>query len=151
MQPQPIEHSLTPASVGEPRIAAVPPDQLSDVFPHVRDMLESVVDRSEGRYSLQAILKRLLAKEWILWVIGDGSTVRGLVITELYLDVSGMRCCMVRVATGSGAKELMPLLGVIEDWARADGCVKLDMMARKGWARHLKDYRMTHVVLEKTL
>lgn len=94
--------------------------------------------------------QNLLKGDWQLWVVWDG-TVRAIVITELYKDVSGMKCCMIRVCTGNGAKDWSHLIGFIEDWARGQGCERLDMLARKGWAKRLPDYHLTHIMLEKVL
>lgn len=120
------------------------------VWPLVRDLVRRVCERSEGRYAEEPIARHLLAGDWQLWVVWDGS-VRAIVITELYTDVSGIKCCMIRVCTGHGARDWSHLLEDIEEWARREGCAKLDMLARKGWAKHLPDYRMTHVMLEKDL
>lgn len=116
----------------------------------VAPLMEAICERSQGRYSVPGMLERFAKGEWILWIVWDGS-VRAIVGTELYRDVSGMKCCMIRFATGRQAATWTHLLREIEDWARGEGCQRLDMIARKGWARHLPDYKMTHVVLEKEL
>lgn len=71
--------------------------------------------------------------------------------TELYTDVGGNRCCMIRFCSGEGANDWLHLLVKIELWAKAEGCKFLDMDARKGWAKHLPDYKVTHWVLQKAL
>ena len=151
-QPAPTEPSPSPFSAGEqpPQLVAIPPEHLGEVFPMVRELLEKVAERSEGRYSVPGMLERFARPEWILCLAWDGS-VRAIVGSELYRDVSGMQCCMIRFATGRGAAGWTHLLAEIEDYARANGCQRLDMLARKGWAKHLPDYRMTHVALEKDL
>ena len=116
----------------------------------VQGLLESVVERSNGRYSVPGMLQRFATKDWILWIVWDGS-VRAVLATELYHDISGMLCCTIRFATGKGAAGWTHLLSEIEDWARANGCQRLDMLARKGWAKHLPEYTMSHIMLEKDL
>lgn len=149
-QPAQIEPSATSSSAGELRLVAVPPQHLAEVFPMVRDLMERVADRSGGRYSASGMLDKFLRGDWILWLVWDG-TPRAIVGTELYLEMTGIKCCMIRFATGHGAKDWVPLLEQIEDWAREEGCTYVDCLARKGWARHLPDYRMSHVFLEKGL
>lgn len=116
----------------------------------VQPFLESIAERSDGRYSVPGMLDRISRQDWQLWMVWDG-TPRAVVLTELYRDISGLMCCMVRACTGHGAKDWTPLLSQIEDWARENGCQRMDMLARKGWARHLPDYKMSHVFLEKVL
>ncbi len=112
--------------------------------------MEAIVERSKGRYSVPGMLKRFATGDWHLWIVWDG-TVRAIVATELYLDVSGMKCCTIRFATGRDASGWAHHLDEIEAWARTEGCGRLDMIARKGWAKHLPAYRMSHVFLEKDL
>lgn len=120
------------------------------MFPMVRGMLEGVAERSRGRWSVAGMLDRFVRGDWQLWLVWDGRP-RAVVATELYLEMTGMKCGMIRFCTGSGAPEWSHLLSRIEDWAREEGCERLDMLARKGWAKHLPDYKMTHVELEKDL
>lgn len=149
-QPQPTAHSPSPYSAVEPALQAIPPEHLAAVFPMVQELLEGVAERSNGIWTVPALLRKFATKQWYLWVVWDGS-VRGIVATELHIVPSGAAVCSVHFCTGRGAKDWTHLLGVIEDWARANDCVRIDMLARKGWARHLPDYRLTHVQLEKDL
>ena len=152
MQAPQAQIERLPSSSSEADIAlqAIPPRNLGDVFPMVSPLLESIAERSNGRYSVPGMLDRFARGDWILWVVWDGS-VKAVVATELYHDVSGMLCCMIRFATGREASKWAHLIDEIEEWARANGCKRLDMLARKGWAKHLPDYKMSHVFLEKDL
>ena len=99
---------------------------------------------------MPGLLERFVRGEWQLWLVWDG-TPRAIVGTELYVEMTGLKCCMIRFCTGGGAAEWSHLLGKIEAWARDEGCTYLDMLARKGWAKHLPDYKLTHVELQKEL
>jgi len=123
-----------------------------DAYPLVRDLMRKVCARSRGRYSEAEVARKLLSGDWQLWVVWNGA-VKAIVVTELYLDVSGIKCCMIRVCTGYGAKDWTHLIADIEQWARVEGCRKLDMLARPGWGELLKPggYRKTHILLEKDL
>ena len=136
----------------EPRLFAVPPRQLVDALGHrdVQRLLDEMCERHEGELSLSGITERLIRRDWIMWlVVADG--IEAVLATELYRDVGGDKRCRIPFCTGGGAKRWVRLLSQIEDWARSEGCARIDMIARKGWARHLPDYKMTHVVLEKSL
>ncbi len=149
--PQPTEHSpMTSEAVKPFDLVCVPPNKIVDVFPLVRGLLEGVAERSGGRWSVSGLLERFVNAEWQLWIVWNGD-VRAIVGTELYLEMTGMKCCMLRFCTGSGAPEWSHLLSKIEDFARAEGCTYLDMLARKGWAKHLPDYKLTHIELCKDL
>lgn len=132
-------------------LVAVAPDRVPDVLriPAVRGLLIELVERHHGELSLKGIYQRLMT-DWVLWLVWTGE-VKAVLATELYFDVGGMKRCRIPFCTGSGAKQWVHLLAEIEAWARAEGCKKLDVIARKGWARQLPDYKMTHVLLEKAL
>lgn len=133
------------------RLIAVNPRLLGDVLPLITDMLERMCKRSNGRYSMPGLLNIIATETWHLWVVYDGQDVQAVIGTELYKDVSGIKCCGIRFCTGRDASAWTHLLGQIEAWARAEGCAKIDMTARKGWAKHLPAFRLTHVMLEKDL
>lgn len=131
-------------------IQLVPVHQVGLVLPHVAKWLASIVERSGRRYTLPALVDALIDGGMQVWLIGD-EEARGVVLTELYLAPSGLKFAAIRAATGEGAAGWMHLIDVLEAWARAEGCVAIDALARKGWARRLPDYHMSHVFLEKDL
>lgn len=147
-------HSPSPSSAVEhkvsPVLQAIPPQHLGEVFPLVAPLMEKIVERYQGRFSIPGMLEHFARAEWQLWVVWDGS-VRAIVGTELYREVSGLKCCKIQFATGREAAGWTHLLGQIEAWARDEGCARMDMIARKGWAKHLPEYKMTHIWLEKDL
>lgn len=146
------EPSATSSLAAEPKLIPVNPAQLGDVLRlgAVAGLLGDVVRRHEGELSVNGIVDRIAKREWILWLVFNGD-VQAILATELYFDVGGAKRCRIPFCTGDGARGWVHLLDGIEAWAREEGCTKLDMIARKGWAKHLPDYRMTHVVLEKDL
>ena len=132
------------------QLQQVPIEHFLTVLPHVNRWLASVVDRSGRRYTLP-ILCEMIAQGLIqMWLIGDDKP-RGIVLTELYFAPSGLKFATIRGAAGDGAEGWMPLIAELEEWARAEGCAGIDATARKGWARRLPDYKMSHVFLEKEL
>lgn len=150
-QQQPTAASPSPSPAAEPKLVAIPPGHIQAIWPLIEPLLLRVVERSDGRYSMRGMAQRLVSGDWVLRVVWVDGEVRAIVGAEVYSDVSGMRCCIVRFCTGHGAKDWSHLLVEIEDWARKDGCERIEMIARKGWAKHLKDYALTHVFLEKQL
>lgn len=147
-QSQPTEHSATTSAAVD--LVQIPQQAVAQVFPMVRGMLEGVAERSRGRWSVAGMLDKFVRGDWQLWLVWDGRP-RAVVATELYLEMTGMKCCMIRFCTGSGAAEWSHLLSRIEDWATGQDCERLDMLARKGWAKHLPEYKLTHIELEKDL
>jgi len=144
---------LGPIATGdscEPIVRQIPPALLESVWPHVVDKIAGVVERSDGRWTIEDIAGRLLQQQWQLWVVWDG-TWRAVLATELCREASGLQVARIVFTTGSGADRWTHLIADIETWAKDQGASKLEMMARKGWARRLPEYKMSHVLLEKDL
>lgn len=139
-----VEQSAAPALV------QIPIDALPKVLPMVIGTLHEVANRSRGNMSVPGMIEQFAKGEWQLWIIWDG-TVKAVLATEIYTNVAKHQVCAVRFATGEDSAQWLCLIDDLENWARFNECVKLDMTARKGWARKLPDYKMTHVVLEKDL
>lgn len=123
---------------------------IAAVIPHVLDRLGAIVGRSGERYSIQSLIELIARGEFQLWVIGD-EHIRGVVLTELFFAPSGKKVASIRAATGDAAEGWLHLLPELEAWAKVEGCHCIEAIARKGWARRLTAYKMTHVVLEKEL
>lgn len=150
-QPAPTENLATSSLVDEhPRLYMVPADRLPEVYPLIRGWLDDVAERSQGRWNVSGMLERFVRGDWQLWFVWtDG--VQAVVGTELHVEMTGMKCCLVRFCTGNNAKKWVHLLEQIEDWARLEGCGFIHTLARKGWARHMPDYTLTHIELTKEL
>ena len=135
------------------QITPVRSDALEAVWPYVVGLVEGLPDDSAGSYTVDGIVDRLLEGTWQLWVVTRGSldTTAAIVGTEVFTNMAGDKVCTLHFCKGTHAKQWTHLLETIERAARAIGCVKIEMTARKGWAKRLPEYRMTHVILEKAL
>lgn len=139
-----VEQSAAPALV------QIAPEHLQQVLPMVFQKLVEVATRSRGNLSAHGMINQFASGNWQLWIIWDG-TVKAVMGTEVYTNVAGNKVCAVRFLTGEDSGQWLGLLDDLENWARFNDCVKLDLVARKGWARKLQDYKLTHVLLEKDI
>ena len=116
MQTQPAltAHSAGKPAAAEPQLQAIPPTLVADVWPLITEHIDSVVVRSRGRYSRKGVVERLLSGDWLLWLVWDGS-IKGVLATELYYDVSGDKVCSIRFCTGADAKAWVHLIDHIEN------------------------------------
>lgn len=74
---------------------------------------------------------------------------RSAAVTEI-LRYPRLRALRVWLA-GGDLDELRRNMGTLDAYARACGCDRIEVDARKGWQRVLTDYEMTRVVLTKEL
>ena len=126
------------------------PEQVAAAWPLIREGLETLCEQRPDDFSIDGILERLYAGHWHLWVVWDGE-VRGLVATAFFTNAAYRKCCSIPFATGGGAKQFVHLKDTIEAWAARNGCSKMDIICRTGWARYLEDYRKEHLVMGKRL
>ena len=156
--PQPTAASVSTLSAAEPAarpptLVAVDPARIGDLLaarPEVAEKLERVAERSNGRWMVSGMIDKFATGQWHLWLVWDG-VIRAVVATELYTEMTGIKCLTIRFCTGRQLERWKHLIAVLEDFAVAEGCVFSDMVSRKGYARELPDYKLTHVLLEKDL
>ena len=124
------------------------PEQIESLWPFVGPMIADSLKRAS--LMDEGFARACLDKgAWQLWVASD-DTVRAIAITTID-DMPRGRLCTVILCTGDGMAEWVRHLASIEEWAVWRGCVRIKAVTRPGWGRVMKDYRKTHVVLEKDL
>lgn len=132
------------------KLVQVPADQLSAAWPLVTEHLAQMQRASRGKLSLDDIAGFLVAGNFNLWIVLDGSDHLATVITEL-IQYPQRRVCRVNCCVGEHRQKWIHLLAEIEAWGRANGCAAMEIIARKGWARVLHEYQPTHVFLERDI
>lgn len=150
-QPAQIERSASSSSAGSaPALVAVPPAHLKQLWPVLSPLFMQVLARPGSGWTLQAMVENVIAERWYLWMVWDGA-VKALCATELQLREDESKVCRILWCVGDDAKAFVPILRPIEQWAKSEGCSGMVAVTRKGWAKHLPDYKMSHVILEKAL
>ena len=73
-------------------------------------------------------------------------------VTELIKRKLG-KVCHIYIATGRQRHKWQHLINDIEDFAKAEGCQMMELIARPGWQKVYNNYgyKRTHVVLEKKI
>jgi len=135
------------------QLVMIPKEHVGRVLPMILSKLEDVAERSRGRMSVPAMMDQFATGQWQLWIIWDdvAQGPKAVFGTEIYRELSDLWICGVRFLTGEDSGRWLYLVDQLEAWARANGCSRLDIVARKGWAKKLPDYKLTHVLLEKDL
>jgi hypothetical protein len=99
----------------------------------------------EGRFQL-----------WVAWqcadnAVGRPAAVIGAGVTRISLNKRGERIGHDVIFASEDMGRVLPLLDRLEEFFREQGCVRMRISGRKGWARKLPDYRLAAVVLERSL
>ncbi len=133
----------------------VPPAKVAAAirrWPAIAAELERGAGRSQGMMTMASIADGLRHDRLQLWIVlGDDDALIGTGLTQLGFEPSGIKVCTIYLTVGAGMKDETGHLSEIEAWAAHQGCQRVQLWGRKGWARELKSYRMTHVILMKDL
>jgi hypothetical protein len=133
------------------RLVRVEPTEIAKNWNVLESALIEAADGSRGRYSVEGILGQVFKADWQLWAVITGEHLQALLATELSVELSGNRSASISFAVGENPREWVHLIDELENWARSQGCSRLEIWARKGWAKMLQDYKLSHVLLEKHL
>jgi hypothetical protein len=101
-----------------------------------------------GRY--EDIERDVLNGDALLWLAWCEPNIEAVAVTQIILTENS-KVCMVQACGGSRFARWIGLLEQIEAYAKAEGCRCTRILGRRGWARVLKNYRETKVVLERQL
>jgi hypothetical protein len=85
-----------------------------------------------------------------LWIASDEAEIKAVCTTEI-INYAQMKVCRICILTGRDFRSWTKYCKDIENWAKKEGCKRIESLARKGWAKIFKDYTMSHIFLEKEL
>ncbi len=137
-------------------LVQIPPDQevLTKVWPVIGPLLERAIDHARGTATIEQTVQRIVTKDAQLWVVVDpeqNNRVMAAGVTSLQKYATGPLVCNIELFGGDNMKSWFDQKEKFEDWAKEEGCNEIRLYARKGWARHLKDYNLTHYLMVKDL
>lgn len=136
-------------------VTAIDSEDVTIIWPMVRETLESVISRSSD-YTLHDIHVGLLTGQMKLWVSYEkrleGNKVRSLAVVELRQEAN--RCvCFILFAAGGTLEDWEIGSECIEDWAVQLGASAIQAHTRPGVIRRFTNsgYKPVATVVEKEL
>lgn len=125
---------------------------LDDAWPHAEPWVRSAVERGATIATVEGYRAQCAARTAQLWMMIENSKAIGCGITEIYDTSKGMTCA-VPILACDRFEALEVLFDVLEQWAKAEGCVRLEGYGRQGWVRALKPagWRVVAVCIEKDI
>lgn len=130
-------------------LVRVTPENFAALWNEIKPLLENCCARSRGRFSADTSVQAMVECRWQFWVgIGEGS-VQVFAATEMLRFPTGLLAGNIIMTTGKKRSEWKHLIDDLAIWFKDQGCEIQQTLARKGWARELPDFDMTHVLLER--
>ena len=129
----------------------IPASSVNDMWPQIAGQVEALAEVSHGRLRAADIMLAVLKRDMQLWA-AHGDDRFSVMLTEI-LDHPQQREVHIISATGQNADQWVPLWPKFEEWARAQGCVRLTATCRPGWEKLLSPlgFEKSAIVLEKRL
>jgi hypothetical protein len=128
-------------------------EQVEKVWPLAETLVAKACE-TNGGYDAKHILEFLKSGHMQLWMAVDGKSnkVICVCVTEIR-KYPNHKVCDLRITTGEQFERWVGFMDQICEWARSNGCKKMEIFARPGWERILKQrgFNKTHVQLEKDL
>lgn len=142
--------AFVPRDLPEASLVCVPPAEI----PHWIEIVMPMIDRAYSEFGLDLpewMLGDLERGHALLWLaVSQEHEILAVLVTRLVPTRRGLEC---RMSACSGHQ--MALWSAfhleIERYAKGEGCVKVTVEGRPGWARALSGYQVARVVLEKDL
>lgn len=131
-------------------LVPIPSDLLPIYWPLARDLIAQACEHSRGKWTAEAMRKEIEERNAQLWLIYRDEQVQAVIVTSIE-NYPGKRVVTAPIVCGKDRGDWLHHFAEIEEWARQNGCHAVELLARPGWARVLKDYALTHVKLEKDL
>jgi hypothetical protein len=133
-------------------LVCVDPSKIAEMWPHVAPLLRKAFDRT-GFCLFSDLERDALDGKALVWIAWNGESIEAAAATALHPTDAGLVCAILACGGDNEANlhDWLPLLGIIERYAQAEGCKRMRLVGRKGWLKALDGYREKHVVLEKEL
>ena len=130
-------------------LVCVDPKRVHEVWPHVVELIQRAVKRTNLSHSLD-IEYDVLHGDGLLWLAWNGMTIEAAATTSL-VETDADKVCILTACGGEEMSRWVQLMKAIEEYARNEGCACVRIYGRKGWQRVLDGYTVKHVILEKGL
>jgi hypothetical protein len=136
-------------------LVPIPKENTDQVWHHCESMIADALARSNG-YALAKHFKEWIKENkmhlWFLWDTENDVQDRmfGVVVTEI-IQRPLHKSLNIKIMTGKHRDKWQHLVKKIEDFAWANDCDLMELVARPGWEKVLRKfgYSKSHVLLEK--
>lgn len=122
---------------------------IDEVWPDVEHLVARTDDRETKSDDIYRAIK---SGAWQLWVAISGNGVEAAASTSFVYYPTG-KMCRVETIGGNNMSDWLFALKEIEDWAKLNDCIAMDIFGRKGWEKVLAphDYEFEAILLRKRL
>jgi hypothetical protein len=126
-----------------PSMLLIPREDVGAIWPLAAPFIAAAA--VHGEYSDEMLWSWCVGGEAQLWLAWSDHCEAAMVTRPIG------QACLIAALGGKNMDRWMHLLPELEAWAKAQGYLSIRTYARPGWARKLRDYKMSRVILDKVL
>jgi hypothetical protein len=130
-------------------LVCIDPGRVGEVWPFASALLKRSIERT-GLAAFETFERDILDGVSLLWIAWNGLDIEAAASTTLQQTDAG-KVCVITACAGADMTRWLPLIGGIEAYAQAEGCHRVRIFGRKGWARVLDGYEQTYAIIDKRL
>ena len=139
-------------------LVGIPKENVEASWSRVEQSVTEALIRSGGYANSNHFKEWCIDNKCQLWILWDAEEpiaekkYYGVVITEV-IQRPLQKCFYIRIMTGHHREKWQHLVKHLEKFALDNNCDKMELIARPGWERVLRNfrYKKSHVLLEKQL
>jgi hypothetical protein len=139
-------------------LVGIPKENVEASWSRVEQSVTEALIRSGGYANSNHFKEWCIDSKCQLWILWDAEEpiaekkYYGVVITEV-IQRPLQKCFYIRIMTGHHREKWQHLVKHLEKFALDNNCDKMELIARPGWERVLRNfrYKKSHVLLEKQL
>lgn len=141
------------------KLIRIPTSNIDDVWSLIKKDIKDSLIYSGSHTDSDFVYETLKQEKFQLWIFWDKDAPTtlekyyGVIVTEI-VQKKLKKVCHIFIMTGRNRQKWTKLgLQVLEDFAIEQDCNLMELIARPGWSKVLKEYNYntTHIVLEKQL
>jgi len=131
-------------------LARVAPRNIPTVWPLVADLLRKAYLRTDLNHTSDLDRDVLQTGAALFVARTPGEGIDAAAVAKI-VRTNRSKVCVITACGGADMARWLDHIAAIEEWARSEGATKIRLYGRKGWARKLKSYHVSNVVLERLL
>ena len=138
-------------------LVRIPTEELEKVWSLVEKDIRQALAYSSQLTDSNFVFEIAKQNKFQIWVLWDKEQKEqnkyfGVVVTEIIKRKLG-KVCHIYIMTGRQRHKWQYLIKDIEEFAKNEGCLMMELIARPGWQKVLNNfgYKRTQVVLEEKI
>jgi hypothetical protein len=133
-------------------IEIVSPDGVMAIWPEIEGYLKDAMKGTiDMLFHPVDLLAGIIRNEWTLWIAKEGNRILAAMLTRLSQYPRARACHIFLIGGTDLDKWADEFQAKVEEYARRNGCSRMEAGGRQGWVRVGNGYHVTGQLIAKEL